>query len=157
MNGTGRKTLLAALGNPLSGDDGFGPRVLERLQNDAVCLPPDVTLLDAGTDLLNHIESFSAYDRVVLIDAILDPEGKLGAPGRVGVLDEKGFLSWSEQSQSAHQVSPLTAIKLFRVLHPEAKTRISLVGLFVDQITHSPLYLTEDRIEEAVAVIQAPF
>jgi hydrogenase maturation protease len=157
LNGTGNKTLLVGLGNPLNGDDGFGPRVLERLQTAAQDLPPDVTLVDAGTDLLNHIESFAGYDRILLVDAILDPERKLGSPGRVAVLSEEAFLSWSETSQSAHQVSPLTGIKLFRVLHPAADTRIHLVGLFVDQISHSPLYLTEERIEEAIAAIHALF
>jgi hydrogenase maturation protease len=153
LDRTGNRMLLVALGNPLSGDDGFGSRVMERLQGLAVDFPPEVALLDAGTDLLNHLESFARYDHVVLIDAILDFEGKRGAPGRVAVLDEESFLSWSGTSESAHQVSPLTGIKLFRVLHPDTKTRIHLVGLFVDCISHSPLYMTDERVEEAVAAV----
>ena len=155
MNRACNKTLLVALGNPLSGDDGFGSRVLERLQGPAVDFPPEVTLVDAGTDLLNHIETFAGYDHIVLIDAILDPESKLGRSGSVTIVDEKLFLAWSETSPSAHQLSPLTAIKLFRILHPSTNTRIHLVGLFVDRISHSPVYLTEERIEEAVSAIGA--
>jgi hydrogenase maturation protease len=157
MNGTPDKTLLVALGNPLIGDDGFGPRVLERLQEAPASLPAGVTLVDAGTDLLNQIESFALYDRVVLVDSILDPEGKLGPPGRVALLDEERFLAFSGTSQSAHQLSPLTGIKLFRVLYPEEKTRIDLLGLFVDQVSHSPRYLNEDRIQEAVQVLHTFF
>jgi hydrogenase maturation protease len=142
-----------ALGNPLNGDDGFGLRVLQQLQG-ADDLRPDVTLIDAGTDLLNHIESFFGYDRVVLIDAILDPEGKLASVGSVETVDEESFLSWSGESRSAHLLSPLTAIRLFRTLHPSAKTQILLLGLFVDRIMHSPLYMNDKRIEEAVAVIR---
>jgi hydrogenase maturation protease len=153
MNGPPDKTLLVALGNPLIGDDGFGPRVLERLQDAPASIPSAVTLVDAGTDLLNYIESFAVYSRVVLVDSILDPDGKLGAPGRVAVLDEEEFLAFSGTSQSAHQLSPLTGIRLFRVLYPEAKTRIDLLGLFVDQITTRPRHLTEDRIQEALQVI----
>ena len=74
MKQPGKKTLLVGLGNPLSGDDGFGPCVLERLHAAGLDCVPDVSLVDAGTDLLNYIESFSEYDRVVLIDAILDHE-----------------------------------------------------------------------------------
>jgi hydrogenase maturation protease len=142
-----------ALGNALSGDDGFGLRVLERLQSDAVNLPPGVSLVDAGTDLLNHIESFTGFDRVILIDAILDPEGKLSPAGRVDVLDEASFLSWPEASHGVHQLSPVLAIKLFRTLYSGINPRIHLVGLFVDQILHSPLYLTDDRIQEGVSAV----
>ena len=145
-----KKTLLVGLGNPLNGDDGFGPSVIERLRAAGLDKFPDVSLLDAGTDLLNHIENFSEHDRVLLIDAILDPEGKLGSPGRVELLEEKSFLSWSEESRGVHQMSPLLGVKLFRTLHPEARIQIYLLGLFVDQLSHSPLYLTEERIQQAV-------
>ena len=143
-----KKTLLAGLGTPLSGDDGFGPRVIERLRECG--LPSGVMLLDAGTDLLNHVESFAEYERVVLIDAILDPERKLGAPGRVAVVNEKTFSTWPETSQGVHQMSPLLGVKLFRTLHPEAKTEICFLGLFLDQVSRSPLYMTPARLDEAV-------
>ena len=155
MNGPRNKTLLAAVGNPLSGDDGFGAHVLERLRCAAEDLPPRVSLVDAGTDLLNHIESFAEYDRVVLMDAVLDPEGKLGLPGRVVAIEEESLQSWSEASEGVHQMSPLLGIRLFRVLYPEAQTRIHIIGLCVDRITHSPLYMTDERIGEAVSAVRA--
>jgi hydrogenase maturation protease len=139
------------LGNLLSGDDAFGPQVLDRLRQCETKLPPGVIVLNAHTDLLNYIEDFAGYGRIFLIDAILDPEGKLGKPGSIVVLDEEEFQSWSESSPSVHQMSPLLAVKLFRSLHPEAPTGITLVGLLVDQLTHQRCYATEDRIEETVA------
>lgn len=118
-------------------------------------MPPGVSLINAGTDLLNYIESFPEYDRVVLVDAILDPDGKMGPPGRIALLDEEDLSSWQEGARSAHQVSPLIAVKLFRTLHPGIETKIQLVGLLVDQISFSPVYLTDDRITEAVSLILA--
>ena len=115
----------------------------------------NVTLVDAHTDLLNHIESFAAYDRVVLVDAILDPENKLGKPGQIVVLHEKEFLAWSEASSSVHQMSPMLSVKLFRQLYPAAQTQIVLTGLLVDQLTHALHYATDDRLGEAVMVIRA--
>jgi len=147
------RTLILGLGNPLSGDDGFGAQVLGLLHQSGAESPPGTSLVDAHTDLLNHIESFAAYDRVVLIDAILDPEGKLGAPGQIIMLHEEDFLSWSAISPGVHQMSPIMTVKLFRQLYPEARTRIVLVGLLVDQLTHSPHYATDDRIHEAAAAI----
>jgi hydrogenase maturation protease len=147
------QTLVLGLGNPLSGDDGFGAQVLELLHRNGTEFLPGVSLVDAHTDLLNHIESFAAYDRVVLIDAILDPENKLGKPGQILALHEEEFLSWSEISPSVHQMSPMLAVKLFRQLYPAVQTQITLVGLLVDQLTHAPRYATEDRIREAAVAI----
>jgi hydrogenase maturation protease len=142
------------LGNPLSGDDIFGPKVLEQLRESETQLLPGIIMIDAHTDLLNHIEDFEKYDSVLLIDAILDPEGKLGEPGKIILLDEDAFQSFSETSQSIHQMSPLLAVKLFRTLHPEAQTQITLIGLIIDRLTAEPQYATPDRIVEAAAVIR---
>jgi hydrogenase maturation protease len=150
-----RKTLVLGLGNPLSGDDRFGARVLDLLHQNHTELPPDVLLEDAHTDLLNQIDTFAECDRVVLIDAILDPEGKKGKPGRVLVMAEDEFLSWPEASQSVHQVSPLLAVKLFRILHPAAQTQITLVGLIVDRIDQAPRYATAEIIKEGAAAVRA--
>ena len=82
---------------------------------------------------------------VILIDAILDPNGKMGSPGHVITVAEDSFSCWNEVSASAHQMTPVTAIKLFRMLNPAAETRIYLVGLLVDRITHTPSYATPER------------
>jgi hydrogenase maturation protease len=150
----GRKTLLLGLGNPLSGDDVFGSRVLGQLQSSKTALPPGITLIDAHSDLLNHIEDFAKYDGILLIDAILDPESKLGEPGKIVVLQEEKLQSLPEASQSVHQISPLLAVKLFRTLHPEARTQFTLIGLIIDQLKSEPCYATTDRITEATAIIK---
>jgi hydrogenase maturation protease len=137
----------------LSGDDGFGPQVLELLHQNGMGSKPGISLIDAHTDLLNHLESFAGFDRVLLIDTILDPENKLGQSGQIVALKEEEFLLWSETSQSVHQMSPLLAVKLFRQLYPESKTQITLMGLLVDQLTRVPHYATADRIREAATKI----
>lgn len=150
----GPKTLILGLGNPLSGDDGFGAGVLDLLHQEGKESLPNAALADAHTDLLNHMDDFAAYDRVVLVDAILDPENKLGQPGRIVVLQEEEFLDWSEKSSSVHQMSPMLAVRLFRKLFPGCQTQIILVGLIVDQLTQNILYATQDRIQAAAASIR---
>ena len=150
-------TLILGLGNPLSGDDGFGAQVLELIRQSRGSFPPGTSVVDAHTDLLNHLENFAAYEHAVLIDAILDPEGKLGKPGQVVILREEEFLSWSEDSSNVHQMSPLLAVKLFRQLYPAARTQISLIGLLVDRLTHSSLYATTSRIQQASALVLSLF
>jgi len=141
------------LGNRLSGDDAFGSRVLEQLRRQEPPPPPGVTAVDAHTDLLNHLEDFAVYDDVVLVDAVLDPENKLGASGRVVVLREETFQSWTEASPGVHEMTPLLAVKLFRALYPQAETKFTLLGLAVDRLTSNPLYATDARIAEALAAL----
>ncbi len=59
--------LVLGLGNPLRGDDGIGPRIIEELTRRG--LPEGVTAQDvgnAGLDLLNLLEG---RERTVIIDA----------------------------------------------------------------------------------------
>ncbi len=149
-----RKTLVLGLGNPLSGDDSFGVRTLEALKQ--ILQPPlqDVVLTDAGTDLLNHIEDFSSYSRVVLIDAVLDPEAKLGKPGTVLVLQEDEFSSWPDSSGGVHQITPLLGLKLFRTLHPGSQTSIVLVALLIDRLTSQIRHATEAIISKAATLLR---
>ena len=122
------KWLVAALGNPQQGADGFGPAVADRLRRTRA-LPDTVDLVDAHTDLLAHLDRFADYDRVVLVDAVLD-SGRAG----VAVFDEDALARWDERAPGCHSLSPLVAVKLFRQLYPASRTRIQLVALCVDAI-----------------------
>jgi hydrogenase maturation protease len=130
-----RRTLVIGLGNPLLGDDAFGPRVIERLRLEAAGSLHDADLLDAYTDLLGQIDLFPAYEQVVLVDAILIPEGRESRIGQVQVLDEEAVQALPATSPSVHQFSPVLALKLFRSLHPHAATQIRLVGLCTSRVS----------------------
>jgi hydrogenase maturation protease len=104
-------SLVLGLGNRLSGADAFGPAVIEWLRG-AVDLPLSVQLVDAHTDLLAYIDRFAHYDHVILVDTVL-------ATSRHGiaVFDEKTFSAWEDRFTGAHELSPLTVVKLFRRLN----------------------------------------
>lgn len=118
------KRLVVGLGNPLAGDDGFGPAVVGEMRVDTRY--SDVDVVDAGTDLLAHLESFAAYDEVILVDAVLDP----ARAGEVGIVEQEALLQFPDASPGCHDISPLVAVKLFRALFPDAATRFTLVALF---------------------------
>lgn len=61
------RTLILGLGNPLRGDDGAGPAVIEALT--ACALPPGVELLDGGAPGLETVLLWQGYGRVLVIDA----------------------------------------------------------------------------------------
>jgi hydrogenase maturation protease len=62
-------TLILGVGNPLYGDDAVGVRAAQTLL-DRADLPPQVTVVDGGTDGIGLIPLLEAYDRVILVDAV---------------------------------------------------------------------------------------
>lgn len=61
------KVLVLGLGNPLRGDDGVGPRVVEALNRRG--LPEGTTALDAGTGGLDLLHVLEGWKRAIVIDA----------------------------------------------------------------------------------------
>jgi Ni,Fe-hydrogenase maturation factor len=156
------KRLVLGLGNRLVGEDGFGGAVIELLRRRSD-LPAAVDLIDAHTDLLAHLDTIASYDEAVLVDVVVGAPGTAkpahegasgtpkpdearraesgegsGHPGEIVVVDEETFMRWPETSPSCHQISPLLAVKLFRALHPQAGTRITLVALHANDVRLGP-------------------
>ena len=61
------KTLILGLGNPLRGDDGVGPRIVEELSGRQ--LPQGVQVLDGGNGGLDLLRVLEGWRRVVVVDA----------------------------------------------------------------------------------------
>ena len=59
-------TLILGLGNPLRGDDGLGPRVVEELEQHE--LPVGVTAIDGGTGGLSLLRYLEEWKRVLIVD-----------------------------------------------------------------------------------------
>ena len=76
------RTLIAGFGNELRGDDGFGVKVVRRLQGGEP-LVADVRLLYVGTGGIRLAqELLTPCDRLIIVDAMT----RGGAPGSVYVL-----------------------------------------------------------------------
>ena len=138
------------MGNPLTVEDSFGLRVLQKIRLAAD--QPNIDLLDAHTDLLGYIDRFASYPLVVIVDALLDPNGILCSPGEVSTLEEVALLSLPDDSPSIHQISPVVALKLFRKLHPEATTRIFLVAYCTRAVGYSGI-LDEAVVAQAASQV----
>ena len=59
-------TLILGLGNPLRGDDGLGPRVVEELERRG--LPAGVTVVDGGVGGLSLLRYLEEWERVLIVD-----------------------------------------------------------------------------------------
>ncbi|MFO0840744.1 MAG: hydrogenase maturation protease [Phycisphaerae bacterium] len=61
------RVVIIGCGNPLRGDDGVGPVVIERLRARGV--PPHVCLRDAGTGGVEVLDEIEGADRAIFVDA----------------------------------------------------------------------------------------
>lgn len=94
-----RPTRVIGLGNLIMGDDSFGLRVLQRLE-ERWQLPETVELLDGGTWGMNLLPDIEGCDRLLLLDAI----NTGAAPGTVAVVERENLPRYFALKLSPHQI-----------------------------------------------------
>lgn len=118
------RVLVVAFGNPLMGDDGVGPAVLEQLRQGP--LPPWVRLEDGGTDATCLLRLWRGEETVILVDA-----ARLEAPpGTVHCLSLDQLLALRQTPQHAHALSLPSCLAWVLLARPElAKAKVQLVAV----------------------------
>lgn len=93
--------LIAGIGNPFFGDDGFGVEVARELA--ASELPSSARVLDLGAGVLHLLFELMTPPRVLLI---VDATRQGGAPGTLYVIEPDRAAEWSraQASPDAHGV-----------------------------------------------------
>jgi hydrogenase maturation protease len=91
-------TLVLGLGNLVHSDDGAGVHAVQRLQRDPR-VPPDVVIIDGGTQGLSLLPHLSGFDRLLVIDAIDAGE----APGTLLRLEGQALADMPGKA-SVHQL-----------------------------------------------------
>lgn len=122
-----RRILIAAFGNELRGDDGFGVRVLEALGSH-VAGRSDVELLYVGTGgirLAQHL--LGGYDHLIVLDAVQRQK----APGTLHVLEVEAVTG--SGSVDMHMATPSKALSLARELGA-LPARMHIVGCEPDSV-----------------------
>jgi hydrogenase maturation protease len=104
------KTLVLGLGNPILTDDGVGIHVVRRAS--ALWESNGVTFAEACVGGLRLLDFLAGYDRVVLVDAIVTPDGQPGDVLCMGLHD----LQASLHSGCTHDLSLSSALDLGRGL-----------------------------------------
>ena len=123
------KTLVLGIGNVLWGDEGFGPKVVERLKQRRV-VADGVELVDGGTQGLYLLPLIQDTDRLIVFDAV--DFGK--KPGAIVVLRNEEIPAYfGQRPLSLHQTAftdVLAAASLTGAL-PES---ITLIGVQFENI-----------------------
>ncbi len=118
-----KRTLVIGVGNPIMGDDGIGPWLVDNLKNDF----PDFTFektVTAGWELLDLC---AEYERVVILDAM-----KTGEP--VGTVRKFSDIkdAVTLHLTASHGMDLFTNIRLGRTLYSQFPTEVILYGIEVD-------------------------
>jgi len=110
-----KSILILGCGNVLFGDDGFGPAVVQHLQ-DNFTIPPDVCVLNAGTSVRKILFDTMLSDRkpskIVIVDA-MDCERK---PGELFAIDIDSYPKIKLDDFSMHQLPTSNLLRELRDL-----------------------------------------
>jgi hydrogenase maturation protease len=150
------RTLVLGIGNLLMGDEGVGVHALRAFTDEP--WPDGVALLDGGTGGFHLLECFSAFERIVMVDATMD-----GAPaGTVSVLRPR-YASDFPRALTAHDIGLRDLIESAVLLGPLPD--MTLVTVSIAAVTPmvtvlSPqvaaaIPLVRARVAEAVGSAQA--
>ncbi len=139
------KTLILGIGNPILGDDGVGVRVAEILAEKL--RHPEIEVKDANTDGLGLLDIIMGYDRLILVDALIDENNETGKIYRLSLEDVSSF---SPSVNLSHRVGLATAVELGRKLFPEKLPKeITIFAVGIKEVS----WITEemsDAVKESI-------
>jgi hydrogenase maturation protease len=111
---------IVCFGNPLHGDDGFGPAVYQGLVD--LRAPSGLRLTEAGTPGPAALLLFQDCDEVIIVDALTPA----GAPGRVSAPTVDEILM--EPSLAGHGVGVGYLLRALAIM-PEPGPRIKIIAV----------------------------
>jgi hydrogenase maturation protease len=120
---TGRRVLIAGIGNVFRTDDGFGPEVARRLAG--LPWPDGVRVSDYGIRGLHlTYDLLDPWEALVLVDALPDR----GEVGRVVVLEIGAEHVGAVSRMDVHSMDPVTVLAALGTLGGRLPPRTLLVG-----------------------------
>lgn len=117
---------IICFGNPLHGDDGFGPAVYQQLVT--LPLPKDWRVFDAGTPGLNALQLFQDCTEAIIIDAIAPSD----MPGRIYSLSPDMLAT--ENALPGHGVGVAFLLQALAAL-PDVVPHIRIIAVEAAAIT----------------------
>ncbi|MCU0832232.1 MAG: HyaD/HybD family hydrogenase maturation endopeptidase [Rhizobiaceae bacterium] len=124
------RVLILGVGNILWADEGFGVRCVEAL-GDRFAFPPNVTLLDGGTQGLLLIDPMREATHAIIFDAV----DFGGAPGELSVVRDEAIPAFvGARAMSLHQTGMVDVMALSRLLgwQPDALTLIGVQPVLLE-------------------------
>ena len=138
--------MILGIGCILYSDEGFGVRVVEKMQREYL-FPENVVLVDGGVLGINLLGVISKPDHLIVVDAIRNK----GKPGDLYRLEGDDIPERIRAKNSLHQVDFLEALTLCQALDKVPETVI--IGVEPQDIDSMSLELTPAVRTQVDAVI----
>jgi len=123
------------IGNPLMGDEGVGPRVVELLRS-TYSFPDSVEVVDAGTMGFTILNLLQGVDLVIVVDAV---DGSGHEPGTVLALAPEDMAP-NQIMHSLHDARLVDVLDAARLMGLEPE--VTCIGVQIERIVHWELELT---------------
>ena len=105
-----KEILIAGVGNKLFGDDGFGPEVIEYLENH-YSIPKNACLLDVGTGIRKILFTISLSETRPKVIVVIDAVDKGRKPGEIFEISIDEIPKEKIDDFSIHQVPSSNLLK----------------------------------------------
>jgi len=108
------RTLVLGIGNPILGDDGIGFHIAQELAKEIK--DENIDVKDTSVDGLNLLELIVGYDRLIVIDAIMTEDEKVGEIYR---LKPENICEPARSAISPHHFNLATTLEIGKRLFPK--------------------------------------
>lgn len=146
---TSQRIIVLGVGNILFSDEGFGIRVVEKLQ-EVYEFPKNVSLVDGGVLGLNLLGVISEADHLLVVDAVRNND----RPGSLYRLEGEAIPNRVRAKNSLHQVDFLEALAMCQALDKVPETVI--LGVEPEDMETLSIKLTQTtqkKVDSMIAMI----
>ena len=142
--------LVLGIGSPIMCDDAVGLRVVKEIEKKQI---PGVSTVEACTSGLDLIEVMLDYERVIIVDAIMNSSNP---PGTVMTLTSENF-SATVHGTNPHEANIATTLELGMALEPQRMPQeiffVAIEVVDVYTVSESMTPPVEAAIDDAVKVV----
>ncbi|HBF42274.1 MAG TPA: hydrogenase expression/formation protein [Desulfobacteraceae bacterium] len=143
---TSQRIIVLGVGNILFSDEGFGIRVVEKLQ-EVYEFPKNVSLVDGGVLGLNLLGVISEADHLLVVDAVRNND----RPGSLYRLEGEAIPNRVRAKNSLHQVDFLEALAMCQALDKVPETVI--LGVEPEDMETLSIKLTQTTLKKVDSMI----
>ena len=139
------RTLVLGIGNPILGDDGIGFHIAQELAKEMN--DENIDVKDTSVNGLNLLELIVGYDKLIVIDAIMTEDEKVGEIYRLKPRNSSET-AWS--TISLHHLNLATTIQIGKRLFPkEMPGEVIIFAIGAQEVTEVTGEMTA-RVKEAI-------
>ena len=139
------RTLVLGIGNPILGDDGIGFHIAQELAKEIK--DENIDVKDTSVNGLNLLELIVGYDKLIVIDAIMTEDEKVGEIYRLKPRNSSET-AWS--TISLHHLNLATTIEIGKKLFPkEMPGEVIIFAIGAQEVTEVTGEMTA-RVKEAI-------